>query len=78
MLSNVLFKMPFCVKMSNICVIRIVSAKTCVLVLLQGWGFRTLLHLIFALGAVVLQLFCLVGGDFALSKKFTTGQPGGC
>ena len=59
---------------SYICVKRIASAKTCVLVYRPGSGvleiFRTIF---FDLGAMVYSLFCPAGGDFALSKKFPEG-----
>ena len=48
--------MPFCIKMlSNICVIRTVSAKTCLLDFPRRWGFRASSHKIFDLGAAVLH-----------------------
>ena len=75
--SNGVFERLFCIKMSNTCVINAVSAKTCVLVLLRGWVFGLSCTLFFALGAVVLQPFCPAGGDFAVSKQFPRGQPGG-
>ena len=65
-------EMPFCIKMlSNICVIRTVSAKTCLEFLIYPGGgalglFRTRF---FAPGAVLLQLFLPWGGDYLPSQK---------
>ena len=54
--------MPLCIKMlSNICVIRTVSAKTCLLDLPRGLGFQ----------AFSCKIFCPGGRDFAISKNST-------
>ena len=63
-----LLEMPFCIKMlSNICVIRTVSAKTCLLDLQGRLGFRDFSH----------KIFCPGDRDFDVSKQFQRDRPGG-
>ena len=56
MLPESVFEMPFGIKiLPNICLIRTISAKACLLDLPQGWGFRAFSHKMIALEGVVLQ-----------------------
>ena len=56
MLPESVFEMPFGIKiLPNICLIRTVSAKACLLDLPRGWGFRAFSHKMMALDGVVLQ-----------------------
>ena len=61
--------MPFCIKMlSNICVIRTVSAKISLLDLSWGLGFGAFSH----------KIFCPGGRDFDVSKYLKGVGLGGC
>ena len=63
---------------SNVCLIRTVSAKTCILVLPHGWGFRAFSQVIFYSGGCGLAaISCLAGGDFAHLKSSQGVNRGG-